>query len=373
MSNSNRMVMFLLIVIGVWTLMHLYVGWRLWSLPVSAPGAWHRALLIGGLLLWVSFPLGQWLVRNVGRAGLPVELLGSSWLGVLFLLLFWLLVADLVTGFGWLLPSLSAPARKAAVGIALVFSAIALVQGFRAPVVNEHTVRIPSLAPEHDGLRIVQLTDLHVGPILRENWVEGRLEQVAALDPDLVVVTGDLVDQDAVLSVPLAPLFRRIKAPLGVYGVTGNHEYYAGFEKSLEVFESAGITLLRDGAREVAPGLVLAGVDDLTARRQFRLDGQPVTRALQGRPAGTTIFLCHSPLDVERAASLGADLMLSGHTHDGQIWPFKYFVRLAYPRVVGRYDVNGMALIVSRGTGFWGPRMRLFKRSEIVAVTLTRG
>ncbi len=373
MSNSNRVVMFLLIVLGVWTLMHFYVGWRLWALPVSAPATWRRGLLIGGLLLWVSFPLGQVLARNVGRVGLPIELVGSVWLGVLFLLFFWLLVADLVTGFGWLLPSLSVPARKLAAGTALVFSAIALVQGFRAPIVNEHTVRIPTLPPQHDGLRIVQLTDLHLGPILREGWVEGRLQQIAALNPDLVVITGDLVDQDAVLSVPLAPLFRRIQAPLGVYGVTGNHEYYAGFEKSLEVFESAGITLLRDRAREVAPGLVIAGVDDLTVRRQFGLDGQPVIRALEGRPPGTTIFLCHSPLDVERAASLGADLMLSGHTHDGQIWPFRYFVRLAYPRVVGRYDVNGMALIVSRGTGFWGPPMRLFKRSEIVVVTLTRG
>jgi predicted MPP superfamily phosphohydrolase len=373
MTDRSRMLMFLLIVIAVWTLMHLYVGWRLWNLPAGAGAAWHRTLLLGGILLWISFPLGQALVRNLGRAALPIELVGSSWLGVLFLLLIWLLAADLITGFGWLLPTLSAPIRRVAVIAALVLSVIALVQGFRAPVVREHTVRIPTLAPEHDGLCIVQLSDLHVGPILREGWVEARLAQVASLNPDLVVVTGDLVDQDAVLSVPLAPLFRRIEAPLGVYGVTGNHEYYAGFEQSLEVFKSAGITLLRDGAREVAPGLVIAGVDDLTARRQFRLDGQPVVRALQDRPAGTTIFLCHSPLDVERAASMGVNLMLSGHTHDGQIWPFTYFVRLAYPRVVGRYDVNGMALIVSRGTGFWGPRMRLFRRSEIVAVTLARG
>ena len=373
MTSSWRTLMFLIIVIGVWTLMHVYVGSRLWNLPAAAGPAWHRGVLVAGVLLWLSFPLGQFLVRSVGRAGLPVELLGSSWLGVLFLLLVGLLAADVVTGFGWLLPSLSAPARRLAVFAALALGVVALVQGFRAPVVKEHTVRVRSLAPEHDGLRIVQLSDLHLGPILREGWVEARLAQVAALHPDLVVVTGDLVDQDAALSVPLAPLFRRIKAPLGVYGVTGNHEYYAGFEQSLAVFESAGIRLLRDSAYEVAPGLVIAGVDDLTARRQFRLDGQPVARALGGRPPGATIFLCHSPLDVDRAASLGADLMLSGHTHDGQIWPFTYMVRLAYPRVVGRYDVNGMALIVSRGTGFWGPRMRLFKRSEIVAVTLIRG
>ncbi|HSK11387.1 MAG TPA: hypothetical protein VK911_17515, partial [Vicinamibacterales bacterium] len=155
--------------------------------------------------------------------------------------------------------------------------------------------------------------------------------------------------------------------------VTGNHEYYAGFEQSLEVFASAGITVLRDTSREVARGLVIAGVDDLTARRQFGSNGDSVERVLSQRPDGTTIFLCHSPWEVERAASLGADLMLSGHTHNGQIWPFTYIVRLVYPTVSGRYDIDGMTLIVSRGTGFWGPRMRLFKRSEIVAITLTRG
>jgi predicted MPP superfamily phosphohydrolase len=115
----------------------------------------------------------------------------------------------------------------------------------------------------------------------------------------------------------------------------------------------------------------LAGVDDLTARRQFKLDGDPVGRAL-GRPPGVaTIYLCHSPLQAERAAALGAGLMLSGHTHAGQLWPFGYLVRLAYPRVEGRYDVDGMTLLVCRGTGTWGPPMRLFRPSEIVRITLS--
>ena len=120
----------------------------------------------------------------------------------------------------------------------------------------------------------------------------------------------------------------------------------------------------------MAPGLVLAGVDDLSARRQFGGDGHPVDRTLAHRPAGTTIFLSHSPWQVERAAEFGVDLMLSGHTHAGQIWPFTYVVRLMYPYVVGRYEVNGMTLLVSRGTGLWGPPMRLFRPGEITAITL---
>jgi uncharacterized protein len=111
-------------------------------------------------------------------------------------------------------------------------------------------------------------------------------------------------------------------------------------------------------------------VDDLTARRQFGESDDPVERALAGRPPGATVFLCHSPWEAERAAEHGVDLMLSGHTHNGQIWPFTYLVRLMYPYVTGRFAVNSMTLIVSRGTGFWGPPMRLFLPAEIVVVTL---
>lgn len=362
--------MFLLIVLSVWTLMHLYVLSRLWTLPVAAGAGWHRGVLVGGILLWLSFPLGQILARSLGRLAAPIEFVGAVWVGVLFLLLVSLLVADVVTGFGWLLPS--RPARQLAFAAGLALSAFAVVQGLRAPVVREHGVPVRGLRAEHDGLRVVQLSDVHLGPFLRSQWLEQRLAQVNGLRPDLIVITGDLLDQDAALSNALVPWLRRLKAPLGVYGVTGNHEFYAGLDKSLDVFRAAGIETLRDRSREIAPGLVVAGVDDLTARRQFGLSDHPVDRTLASRPPGATIFLCHSPWQVERAAELGADLMLSGHTHDGQIWPFTYLVRLMYPYVAGRYSVDGMTLIVSRGTGFWGPPMRLFKPAEINVVTLTR-
>jgi predicted MPP superfamily phosphohydrolase len=370
MNNAGRFMTFLLVALGVWTLMHVYVLARLWSLPATPGPGWHRAVLVGGILLWLSFPLGQVLSRSLGRAAAPLEFVGAVWVGVLFLLLVTLLAADLVTGFGWLLPS--RPARQVAAAVGLCLSAFGFVQGLRPPVVLRHTVPVRGLMPEHEGLRIVQLSDVHLGPFLRSRWLERRLTQVAALRPDLILITGDLLDQDASLSEALVPWLRQLQAPLGVWGVTGNHEFYAGLERSLAVFRDARIQVLRDRAQEIAPGLVLAGVDDLTARRQFGLSDHPVDRALTNRPPGTTIFLCHSPLEVERAAELRTDLMLSGHTHAGQIWPFRYLVRMMYPHVEGRYLVNGMTLIVSRGTGFWGPPMRLFKPAEITSITLTR-
>lgn len=364
------MVAFLVTALSVWTLMHLYVLSRLWNLPPAPSPAWRTGLVLAAAAGWIGFPLAMWLSRAIGRVVAPLEIAATTWIGVLFLLLVCLLAADLVTGFGWLAAGWWRQARTAAVAAAGVLSVVALVQGLRAPEIREHVVTVKGLRPEYDGLRIAQLSDLHIGPFLKGPWVEERVAEVEALRPDLVLVTGDLVEQDAALAEPVVPPLRRLHPRLGVWGVTGNHEYYAGFEKSLRAFEAGGIRLVRDSSVEIAPGLVLAGVDDLSARRQFGIDGRPVDRSLVGRPAGTTIYMSHSPWEVERAAELGVDLMLSGHTHAGQIWPFIYLVRLAYPYASGRYDVNGMTLIVSRGTGFWGPPMRLFRRSEITAITL---
>jgi uncharacterized protein len=369
-NDRGRIVAFLVAVLSVWTLMHLYVLSRLWNLPPTPSPAWRTGLIVAAAAGWVAFPIAMWLSRSMGRAVAPLEFAATTWIGVLFLLLVCLLTADLVTGFGWLATGWWRQARTVAVAAAGVFSVVALVQGLRAPEIQEHVVTVKGLRAEYDGLRIAQLSDLHVGPFLKSRWVEERVAQVEALRPDLVLVTGDLVEQDAALAEPAVPPFRRLRPRLGVWGVTGNHEYYAGFERSLQAFESAGIQLIRDSAVEIGPGLILAGVDDLSARRQFGLDGQPVDRALVGRPPGATIYMSHSPWEVERAAELGVNLMLSGHTHAGQIWPFIYLVRLAYPYASGRYDVNGMTLVVSRGTGFWGPPMRLFRRSEIAAITL---
>jgi predicted MPP superfamily phosphohydrolase len=371
-DKTGRIMTFLLVVLTVWTLMHLYVVSRLWNLPAGPPSGWHLGLALATVALWLSFPLSQWLSRSIGRAALPLEIAASVWVGLLFLLLVCLLAADVVTGFGWLMPNWWRQARSLAVSAAGVLAVLALVQGLRPPEVRVHEVRISGLRPEYDGLRIVQLTDLHVGPLLGEDWVRQRVAQVEALRPDLVLVTGDLVDHDGVVSESVAPIFRHLRAPLGVWGVLGNHEYYAGLDLAVRIFDASGITLLRDRTVEVAPGLVLAGIDDLSARRQFGGNGFPVDRTLAHRPAGTTILLSHSPWQVERAAEFGVDLMLSGHTHAGQIWPFTYVVRMMYPYVVGRYEVNGMTLLVSRGTGLWGPPMRLFRPGEITAITLRR-
>jgi uncharacterized protein len=244
------------------------------------------------------------------------------------------------------------------------------VQGLRPPVVRDCEVRLAGLPRERDGAVLVAVSDLHLGTMIGERWLARLVARIDGLKPDIVVVVGDLVDGEVGSLEPLLPALRRLRAPLGVWAVTGNHEYYAGLERSVDLLESAGFTVLRDRWAEAAPGLTLAGVDDLTARRQFGEATPPLEQALAGHPAGAVVLLSHSPLQAEKAAAAGAGLMLSGHTHNGQIWPFSYLVRLFYPLMGGRYEVGGMTVIVGRGTGTWGPRMRLWGPGEILRITL---
>jgi hypothetical protein len=219
-------------------------------------------------------------------------------------------------------------------------------------------------------LKLVAISDLHLGTLKGERWLKKLLGRVNGLKPDMVVIVGDLVDGNVRHVETLLPALSQLRSPLGVWAVTGNHEYYAGLEPSVKLMETAGYHLLRDRWVEAAPGLIIAGVDDLTAREQFGQSDDAIEKALTNRPPGVTILLSHSPLESKRASAAGVQLMLSGHTHGGQIWPFNFLVQLKYPLLAGRYEVDGMSLIVGRGTGTWGPPMRLWRPSEILCLTL---
>jgi predicted MPP superfamily phosphohydrolase len=196
--------------------------------------------------------------------------------------------------------------------------------------------------------------------------------QVQEQQPDLVVLLGDIFEGHGRTHDELVPVLSQFAAPMGVWAVLGNHEFYGGERTSTSLMHKAGIHLLRNTNVVIRPGLVLAGVDDLTIRRWSGKGSDDITKALTNRPAGTTILLSHSPLLVDTAAKHGIQLMLSGHTHGGQIWPFGYLVRRWYPYFAGVYTVNPMTLIVSRGTGTWGPRMRLWRPGEILRITLLK-
>ena len=367
------MTVFFAVFLSIWVGVNLYVFWRAASVPfVARVPRWAYVAL--AVFLASSYILARILYRFVPPFVVaPLEWVGANWMGVVFLAFFGLLAVDLATGFGFLFKERIPALRAGALVVAAVFSVVAVLQALRPPVVSQHEIRLKGLPPERDGTTLVLLSDLHLGTLLGKSWLAARIGQVEALKPDLVVLCGDILEGDSVREGDFGPVLARFAAPLGRYAVTGNHEYYAGIEESIRILQGAGFTVLRDEAVEVRPGLVLAGVDDLTARRQFGKDGAPVQKALAGRPAGATVLLSHSPWKAEVAARDGVGLMLSGHTHAGQIWPFGYLTRMQYPLLDGRYDVAGMPVIVCRGTGTWGPRMRLFRPSEILRITLRAG
>jgi len=371
MSEAGRIVVFLIIVLGVWTLLHAYVFLRVGSIPLVAEHLSGRAWLAIFAVMWLTYPLGRLLDRRgLEPLSLPFEFVGAAWMGFLFLAFLFVLLADVLTGFGFLFRQAAPIARGLAAASAVLLGVVALVQGLRPPVVTEVEVFLAGLPAERDRTVLVEVSDLHLGSLLGERWLARRIAQVNSLRPDLVAVVGDLVDGNAARVERLVPRLRELSAPLGVWAVTGNHEYYAGLERCVKVFADAGFHVLRDRAEEAAPGLVVAGIDDLTARQQFGEKGEPVEAALARRPPGATVYLSHTPWLAEKASAHGAGLMLSGHTHAGQIWPFGTFVALRYPYLGGVYDIGAMKLVVCRGTGTWGPPLRLWRRSEIVRITL---
>ncbi len=369
--NSHRIAVFLAIVLTVWTAMHVYVWARLMSVPWISTHLGRRSLLSIAIVLWSTYLIARFLdACDLQFLAAPLEFVGACWIGVLFLMFSAFLVVDVFTVGGFVFSSWVPAVRSWAVIAAVALSVFGLFQAQRAPSVREEIVELRGLPAERNGLVLVEISDLHLGTLLSRRWLEERVKQVESLRPDLLVIVGDLVDGNARRVEPLQPVLQKLHAPLGVWLVTGNHEYYAGLDRCLKVFEDSGFSVLRDRWAQPAPGLVLAGVDDLTARRQLGDVDHPVQKALADRPDGAAILLSHSPWQAETAAGCGAGLMLSGHTHAGQIWPFTYIVRLSYPLVAGRYQVSGMPVIVCRGTGTWGPRLRLWRRSEIVRITL---
>ncbi|HLL05254.1 MAG TPA: metallophosphoesterase [Myxococcaceae bacterium] len=245
---------------------------------------------------------------------------------------------------------------------------------FNPPAVNDVTVRLPGLPKALDGFTIVQMSDIHVGPVIQRRFMDAVVAQCNALKPDLVCITGDLVDGSvAELGYSVSAL-SNLRSRYGSFFVTGNHEYYSGDEEWAEALERMGVSVLRN--RHVRIGeqnasFDLVGVDDWGARRSGFDRRYDLEAALAGRdPERAAVLLAHQPSNWREAAKAGMGLQLSGHTHGGQFFPFTLAISAIWEHDAGLFEEHGRHIYVSRGTGFWGPPVRVAAPPEIVRVTL---
>lgn len=260
--------------------------------------------------------------------------------------------------------------------IALIVGGTGIATAMREPQVVRVPIRIKRLGDRFEGYRIVQLSDFHIGPAFRAAGVRMVVDKVNALDPDLIVITGDLIDGYVhELRPHVAPL-ADLKARDGVYFATGNHEYYWGGEEWIEHLVELGIPTLRNEARLIereGEGIILAGCTDYRMGASIEGDASDPIKAADGMPrALPKILLAHQPQSVYAASEAGYDLQLSGHTHGGQFFPFTWLIHLFQPFVAGLDRYQGTQLYVNRGTGFWGPAMRHGGEGEITEIILQK-
>lgn len=235
-------------------------------------------------------------------------------------------------------------------------------------------IPVRNLHPDLENLKIVQISDVHIGPTIKENFLRRVVKRINAQTPDIVVITGDLVDGPAAtLKQHLKPL-ADLQSKYGTFYVTGNHEYYSGILSWLPEIESLGIQILLNANKILNIGkakLLVAGVTDLTAGSLLKSHQTSPKRAMEGgEDTDYKILLAHQPNSVYEANSVGFDLQISGHTHGGQFFPGNVLIYLAQKFVAGLHRYKDTLIYVSRGTGYWGPPFRLGAPSEISLLTL---
>lgn len=428
--------MFALIVILIWAFGHLYVGWSVGRFIQRRRVRW----MVGGAIgLHFGLTIGAMSLRRVLSEGAPKDMLQwAAFLGIgLFSTLFVLCVLrDLLLLGAFILRKkrqpLAPPAKSSAAADASadlsespegtdaslyartpeVASALpagapadapadpsrrALFQGVvntglvsasvaasgygffeatRVPDVRRVEVPIKDLAAGLDGFKIVQISDIHVGPTIKRKFVQGVVDRIKTLDADIVAFTGDLIDGYVPdLRVDVAPL-GQLNARYGNYFVTGNHEYYWDAPGWCDEMESLGWNVLNNAHKVVdvnGARLLVGGVTDYSAARHMPSHKTDPHKAIAGAPpVDFRLLLAHQPKSIWGAAEAGFDMQISGHTHGGQFWPWNMVVGHVHPFSRGLNDYENMKIYVSLGTGYWGPPMRLGAPSEITLLTLKR-
>lgn len=380
---------FLIRVIGIGILLHIYVGFRLipeWPLGTPAKAAAVLWLILSCALI----PLGVLARHFVQRQPLADRL---AWVGLLAMGFFSSLlvitfardlsIASLLTIDSLLPQTVSLDRWRidsaiAVPALALITTTIGFINARRRAKVTTVEIPITDLPPELNGLTIVQISDIHVGPTIKHTYVDAIVAEVNRLEADVIAITGDVVDGSVAQLAEHTRSLGRLRARHGAFLVTGNHEYYSGADDWIAEFQRLGLhVLLNDHVvldHDGAP-FVVAGVTDYSAGHFDDAHRSDPAAAIKHAPdeARIRVLLAHQPRTAPAAAEAGYTLQLSGHTHGGQFFPWNLFVRLQQPFTAGLARIGDLWIYTSRGTGYWGPPKRLGAPSEITRITLVAG
>jgi predicted MPP superfamily phosphohydrolase len=368
-----------LVVFSILGLLHAYIGWRI--LPYLPLPEIYKVL--GAVWLVLSFalvPLGL-LSRTIKQQPLSDML---AWVGMLtmgffssllLLTIFRDVVLMVVALFKLSNNALMQDTAFLVPVLALAISVLGYLNARRVAGVVHVDVPITKLPLALHGFTIAQISDIHVGPTIKGKYLDAIVKKVNRLMPDVIAVTGDLVDgRVAQLQAHTAPL-GKLSARHGAYFVTGNHEYYSNANEWIEEVRRLGLTVLMNEhvlLRHEHATVLVAGVNDYGAHHFDESHRSDPQAAIKGSPSqiAVKILLAHQPRSAEAAADAGFDLQLSGHTHGGQFFPWNFFVPLQQPYTAGLHRLRNLWVYTSRGTGYWGPPKRLLAPSEITLIRL---
>ncbi len=381
--KATFFLIFFSIVLTVYGLVNTYIFVRgLQAIPLASPvRAWY---IVGFWSIAATFVLARILERAYPCGFTEViTWIGSFWLAFMLYFILALVMIDLARLINHFIPFFPeffyADYQKTKmVALITVTGLVTMVVagGFinaRIPKIREMDITVRKALPGIRELKVVMASDIHLGTIIAKRKANRLVETINGLDPDLVLFAGDVVDED------LAPVIRRdlgtnltrIRAKYGVYAITGNHEYIGGAEAAVQYLWDHGLTMLRDTAVYIEPGLYLVGREDRDRPRFSGKERKELAEIMSGIDrTKPVILLDHQPFHLEQAEEQGADLQLSGHTHHGQLWPFNYITLAMYEVSSGYKKKGNTHVYVSPGFGTWGPPVRIGNRPEIVLIRI---
>jgi hypothetical protein len=381
-----RMVQFLIffgIVLTVYSLVNYYIFSRgLRTLETGNPlRIWY---IIGFIFLSASFILGRVLEKvYLSHLSDLFTWAGSFWLAAMLYFFLIVLVVDLVRLADYFVPFLHHVSDFLVFRKPYLITIMAAVSVFLlvlaghinaiSPVVREIKINTGKPNSQFTTLTIAMASDIHLGTIVGKKRIGKIVEKINGLDADIILFAGDLVDEDLapVIRQNLGATLSRLNAPLGVYAVTGNHEYIGGAEKAVSYLQNHGIKILSDTAIKLTEHLYLAGREDFESRRFEDFTRKDVSEIMQDVPQEAfTIMMDHQPVAIREASDAGVGLLLCGHTHHGQLWPLNFVTDAVFLHSFGLKQFDETMVYVSNGVGSWGPPVRIGNRPEIVRITL---